>query len=224
MGRAVNINTKSTACRLTVGRAAIPGIPICRKSSLVLWQLILYTGLGHNASHFPHVAHVSLSVFCLCVHLCYYIYNFKLGYGRETVHSSLQLSVSGPILSHTSPFAGWIRVRGRFILSKSTMRGTIPLTYGNHVHIASCYLNSSPCNAGRGLVHELGSRLTSSSCGLIPAPCSFYGSPEFLRQCGMGCPQSVLTCSMDRSLLPLIFGCLISPLMPFRSIAAPLVS
>jgi len=41
---------------MTVGSAAIPGIPFCDESSLVLSQLTLYTGQGHTAGHYPHVA------------------------------------------------------------------------------------------------------------------------------------------------------------------------
>jgi len=42
---------------MTVGSAAITGIAFCDVSSLVLWQVILYTGQRHTAAHYPHVAH-----------------------------------------------------------------------------------------------------------------------------------------------------------------------
>ena len=49
------------ALHMTIGSAAITGIPVCDESSLVLSQLILYTGQGYNAGHYPHVA-MTLSV------------------------------------------------------------------------------------------------------------------------------------------------------------------
>jgi len=48
-----------TALHMTVSSAAIPGIPFCDESRLVLWHLILYTGQGPTAAHYPHVAHDS---------------------------------------------------------------------------------------------------------------------------------------------------------------------
>ena len=45
-----------TALHMTVGSAAITGIALCDESSLVLSQLILYTGQRHTAAHCPHVA------------------------------------------------------------------------------------------------------------------------------------------------------------------------
>jgi len=41
---------------MTVGSAAIPGIPFCDESSLVLSQLILYNGQGHSGAHYAHAA------------------------------------------------------------------------------------------------------------------------------------------------------------------------
>jgi len=42
---------------MTIGSGAIPGIPFCDESSLVLSHLILYTVQGPTAAHYPHVAH-----------------------------------------------------------------------------------------------------------------------------------------------------------------------
>ena len=55
----------------------IPDIQICDKSNLLPSQLILYTGQGPTAAHYPHVVHDSSRVWCVCVHLvytCVYIY------------------------------------------------------------------------------------------------------------------------------------------------------
>ena len=45
-----------TALHMTVGSAAIPGIPFCDESSLVFSQLIFSTGQGPFVAHYPHVA------------------------------------------------------------------------------------------------------------------------------------------------------------------------
>ena len=46
-----------TALHMAVGSVAITGIALCDESSLVLSQLILYTGQRHTAAHCPHVAY-----------------------------------------------------------------------------------------------------------------------------------------------------------------------
>jgi len=48
-----------TALHMTVGSAAIPGISCCDESSLVLSQLILYTGQRPTADHYPQIPHDS---------------------------------------------------------------------------------------------------------------------------------------------------------------------
>jgi len=68
---------------MTAGSAAITGIAFCDEASLVLWQLILYTGKGHTAGHYPQVAHESYSVWCFCVYfiyscVCVYVYLYLL--------------------------------------------------------------------------------------------------------------------------------------------------
>jgi len=45
-----------TALHITVASAAITGIALCDESSLVLSQLILYTGQRPTAAHYPHIA------------------------------------------------------------------------------------------------------------------------------------------------------------------------
>ena len=55
-----------TALHMRVGSAAITGIALCDKSSLVLSQLILYTDQRHTAAHCPHVA-INLRVSGVCV-------------------------------------------------------------------------------------------------------------------------------------------------------------
>ena len=60
---------------MMVDSAAIPGIPFCDESSLVLSQLISYTGQGHTAGHYPHVAMtrrvsgVSVSIYSIYIYL-----------------------------------------------------------------------------------------------------------------------------------------------------------
>ena len=66
-----NPHCKLTALHMTVGSAAIPGIPCCDESSLVLWQLILYTGQGPTAVHYLHVARDTQNVWRFWVHLAY---------------------------------------------------------------------------------------------------------------------------------------------------------
>ena len=48
-----------TALHMTVGNEAIPCIPFCDESSLVLSQLILYTGQRPTADHYPQIPHDS---------------------------------------------------------------------------------------------------------------------------------------------------------------------
>jgi hypothetical protein len=54
-----NPHCTRTALHMTVGSAAIPGIPFCDEPSLVLSQLILHIGQRPTAAHYPHVAHNS---------------------------------------------------------------------------------------------------------------------------------------------------------------------
>ena len=53
-----------TALHMTAGSAAIPGIPFCDESSLVLSQLILYTGPLRLTTH---ILHMILRVSGVCV-------------------------------------------------------------------------------------------------------------------------------------------------------------
>jgi len=48
-----------TALHMAVGSAAIHGITVCDEQSLLFSQLILYTGQGTTASHYPNIAHDS---------------------------------------------------------------------------------------------------------------------------------------------------------------------
>ena len=65
---------------MTVSSVAIPSIIFCDESCLVLSHLILYTGQGHTAAHYPHVAislrvsGVSVSIYCMYVYIYIYIY------------------------------------------------------------------------------------------------------------------------------------------------------
>ena len=57
-----------TALHMTAGSAAIPVIPFCDESSLFLSHLILYTGQGPTAAHYPYVT-MMLIMFGVCVYI-----------------------------------------------------------------------------------------------------------------------------------------------------------
>ena len=61
---------------MTVDSAAITGIVFCDESSLVLWDLILYTGQRQNAAHYSQVAMTfRVSGVCVCIYIMLvYIY------------------------------------------------------------------------------------------------------------------------------------------------------